>query len=655
MIRRVKRVFVTATGCGTALFASLLLSFSGNGDAWADAPVNQLNEAERRGGWELLFDGQSMDQWRNYQKDGLSDGWKVTDGQMIRAEKDAGDIVTKDKYEQFELLLEYKISEGGNSGVIFRVTEDNPRPWHSGPEIQIQDNVDGHDPQKAGWLYQLYKPLTPSWAQERGPIDATRPAGQWNQLYVRITNDQSEVCMNGVRYYTFKIGDKNWNEKVAESKFSKFEGFGKAASGHICLQDHGNEVAFRNVKVRRLAEDGSVKQPIDGNLNLSGELAFPKLKWGDPKTDSGNWEPVDPSGKIRPLRLMELTYANGDSNRLYAASQYGAIWSFENNRDTVEAPMFLDLRDQVYDWKNRGANEQGLLGLAMHPSFKDNGKFYVYYTHKDGQRSIVSQFKVSADNPLAADPASELVLMDIPQPYANHNGGSIEFGPDGFLYIALGDGGDRNDPKAAGQDLSALLGSILRIDVDHPADGKPYGIPSDNPFVKNPDACPEIYAMGVRNPWRIAFDKKTGDLWMGDVGQELWEEVNIITKGGNYGWSNREGLYGFGNREDVAGVPDPIDPIWQYDHRVGKSITGGRVYHSDRVPELTGKYVYADYVTGMIWALTYDRETGKVVRNEQVVPDSIAVLAFGEDQNGEVYYLTDSSRGECIYRFKAKD
>ena len=313
----------------------------------------------------------------------------------------------------------------------------------------------------------------------------------------------------------------------------------------------------------------------------------------------------------------------------------------------------LDLRGKVHDWKGAGANEQGLLGLAMHPNFKVNQQFFVYYSHPAENKSVLSRFTMSDSDPHRADPNSETVLMEIDQPYQNHNGGAIEFGPDGFLYVGLGDGGDRNDPQANGQNLSSLLGKILRIDVDTRADGKAYGIPADNPFVDRQNARPEIYALGVRNPWRIAFDKETGDLWIGDVGQELWEEVNLIQKGGNYGWSNREGSHPFGNRPAVADVPPPIDPVWEYDHQIGKSITGGRVYRSSSVGELTGKYLYADYVTGSIWALTYDRDSGKAMRNEQVIPDSIPVLAFGEDQNGEVYYLTNSPRGQCIYRFAA--
>ncbi len=632
-------------GCLTAGLALTLTAATPPASVLAKNELNQLSEAEKRGGWKTLFDGASTDAWRNYKKDSISDGWKIVDGTLVRAEKGAGDIITKEKYDAFELLLEYKISPEGNSGLMFHVTEDNPRPWHSGPEIQIQDNVDGHDPQKAGWLYQLYKPGSARGAKDSTPIDATRPAGEWNQIYLRVTPDGSEVCMNGVRYYQFKLGSEDWNNRVAKSKFAKFEGFGKAGGGHICLQDHGDVVAFRNIKVRRIDDDGSVPQPIDGELGLRGAMAFPNLKWD-------GWEPVDEGGRLRELRIIELTYPNDGTGRLFAASQYGEIWGFKNDTSTKKSHLFLDLRGKVKDFKVRGANEEGLLGLAFHPDYKTNGKFYVYYTAAKENKSVLSEFTVSSDDANKADPDSEVVLMEIDQPFQNHNGGSIEFGPDGYLYIGLGDGGYRNDPQAAGQDLSTLLGSVLRIDVDGKSDGKPYAIPSDNPFVGTENARDEIFAYGVRNPWRLAFDKETGDLWLGDVGQELWEEVNLIVKGGNYGWSNREGTNSFGNRPDVDGVGEPIDPVWQYDHRVGRSITGGRVYRSSRMPQLSGKYLYADYVTGKVWALTYDPAKGTATANEQVIPDSVPVLAFGEDQSGEVYYMTNSVRGECIYRFE---
>lgn len=623
------------------LFLSCCFTLALTAQAVGEVATNTLTDSEARSGWKLLFDGKSTDGWRNYKKSEVSNGWEITDGALVRSGRGAGDIITEQQFEDFELSLEYKISKGGNSGVMFHVEESSGPPWHTGPEIQVQDNVDGHDPQKAGWLYQLYQP-----GMDRGKrIDSTRPAGEWNQLYIRIKKGDCEVCMNGIRYYRFNVGDKSWNDRVSKSKFAKFPNFGKAGKGHICLQDHGNKVAYRNIKIREISSEGTVPQPIDGNLGLTGALAFPKLVWDE-------WDPVDDSGKLRPLRLMELTHADDGSNRLFAASQVGAIWTFENRTDVEKSHLFLDLRGKVYDWKARGANEQGLLGLAMHPNFKENGLFYVYYSHVDNKRSIVSRFKVSDTDPNKADPNSEVVVMEIDQPFQNHNGGPIEFGPDGYLYIALGDGGYRNDPFSNSQNLSTLLGSILRIDVDNPSDGRNYGIPSDNPFVGNKNARPEIFAYGLRNPWRMAFDKETGDLWTGDVGQELWEEVTIIKKGGNYGWSIREGFHPFGNT--VAKTATTMDPVWEYDHQIGKSITGGRVYRSSRLPQLSGKYLYADYVTGTVWALTYDSAAGVATKNEQVIPDSIPVLAFGEDQSGEVYYLTTSGRGECIYRFEAK-
>ena len=240
----------------------------------AELPANTLSDSEKKSGWQLLFDGKTSDGWRNYKKDKVSDGWKVVDGAIVRTSKGAGDIITNKKYGAFELSLEYKISKGGNSGVMFHVVEGDGPPWRSGPEIQVQDNVDGHDPQLAGWLYQLYQPAAPRWVQNKATPDSTRPAGQWNELYIRIAPQQSEVCLNGVLYYRFKIGDGNWKKRVAKSKFAKYEGFGAAGSGHICLQDHNDEVSYRNIKLREIGDDGSVAQPIDGKLNLKRKRRF---------------------------------------------------------------------------------------------------------------------------------------------------------------------------------------------------------------------------------------------------------------------------------------------------------------------------------------------------------------------------------------------
>lgn len=633
--------------CRSSLLAAIgLACISSQSLSVAQDRVNQLTRQEELSGWKLLFDGTSADQWRNYKSDKLSDAWRVVDGELVRSGGSAGDIVTKEQYKYFELLLEYKISEGGNSGLMFHVTEDNPAPWQSGPEIQIQDNVAGRDPQKSGWLYQLYQPVTPPWINAVESLDKTRPVGEWNQLYLKIAPNQCEVSMNGAVYYNFQLGSNDWNRRVAKSKFANMEGFGKAGKGHICLQDHGDLVSFRNIKVREIPDNGVVKQPIDGVLPVRGEPAFPNLKWE-------GWAPTDEDGNPnKQLRILELTYAAGFPKRLFAMDQRGWIFTFENRRDVERADRFLDIESKVSAWNGPGANEQGLLGLAFHPKFKENGEFFVSYTRKSDDTSVISRYRVKKDNPLQGDPDSEEILLELPQPYKNHNGGPIEFGPDGYLYIAFGDGGLRNDPVKSGQDRNQWLGSVLRIDVDTKAPGLNYGIPADNPFVGVEGIKPETYAYGFRNPWRIAFDKASGRLWLGDVGQDLYEEVNVVVKGGNYGWSDREGNAPFGNNPPFAGVGPYIEPVWDYDHMAGKSITGGRVYNSSRVPELKNKYIYADYVSGAVWALSYDPATGKATRNEQLIAGGVPVFAFGEDQEGEVYYSRDTNRPEVLYRLE---
>jgi glucose/arabinose dehydrogenase len=631
-----------------ALWLPIGLTFGSNANVRGENPPNTLTRAESISGWKLLFDGSSTQGWRSYKKESLSEGWKVVDGALARQSDGAGDIVTDKKYKYFELSLDYNISKGGNSGLMFHVTEDNPAPWQSGPEVQIQDNIDGHDPQKSGWLYQMFKPYPMRWAGETEIPDATRPPGEWNQLFLRISPRGCEVSMNGVVYYQFRLGDDRWKELVAKSKFAQFPGFGAAGEGYISLQDHGNAISFRNIKIRELKDDGSIDSPVDGKLAIEPKLAFPKMKWQ-------GWTAVDEDGTVnRPLRILELTYAPGDGKRLFALDQGGVLYTIENRPDVELAKRFLDIQERVSPWNSMGGNEQGLLGLALHPKFRENGQFYVNYTRPKTHETIVSRFRVDPKDPTVADPNSEEILLEIPQPFQNHNGGAIEFGPDGYLYIAMGDGGARNDPHANGQNRSQLLGAILRIDVNSKTAGKAYGIPSDNPFVNTEGVRPEIYAYGIRNPWRMGFDKKTGKLWCADVGQDLWEEINIIQKGGNYGWSVREGSYAFGNRTPAPHSLQTIDPVWAYDHTVGKSITGGRVYNASRLPALKGKYLYADYVSGGVWALTVQEGAAEAVRNEEVVAGGLPVLAFGEDADGEVYFMIDSARGDSIYKFEAK-
>ena len=357
------------------------------------------------------------------------------------------------------------------------------------------------------------------------------------------------------------------------------------------------------------------------------------------------------------FRPIVITHAGDGTNRIFLVSQQGVIYVMPNRQDVKTAEVFLDIEESVVYRDNK--NEEGLLGLAFHPKFKDNGQFFLYYTTADAdQTSVVSRFTVSKDDPTKGDPASEVELMRIPQPFWNHNGGSIEFGPDGYLYIGLGDGGLANDTLMNGQNVQTWLGSILRIDVNSTSKGRKYGIPSDNPFAdqkgsRRPLARPEIYAYGLRNVWRMSFDEKTKLLYAADVGQNLWEEINIIENGGNYGWNLREGRHKFG---PAGSGPDKdlIEPIWEYDHDTGKSITGGQVYRGSKVPELDGYYVYADYVSGRFWALKYNEETNKVEENRTIPRQAnkdFPIMTFGRDEKGEVY--CGDAFGK-MYRFQSK-
>ncbi len=386
----------------------------------------------------------------------------------------------------------------------------------------------------------------------------------------------------------------------------------------------------------------------DSQLSIDSAVAFPDLKWT-------GWSPETAAGKQNPLRPLVLTHAGDGSNRVFVATQHGVVHVFPNDQKAKQTKVFLDIQSKVlYQDKE---NEQGLLGLAFAPDYKKSGSFYVFYTLKsDKTTNVLARFKVSKEDPDKADPASEEVLLTFKRPSWNHDGGTLCFGPDGYLYVAVGDGGPPSggDPNKFGQNLTQLLAGILRLDVSKAENGLPYAIPKDNPFLNVKGARPEKYAYGLRNIWRMSFDRKTGQLWAADVGQNVFEEINIIKAGGNYGWSLREALHPFG-KDGVGPRKDLIDPIWEYSHEVGRSITGGNVYRGKRLPELDGAYLYADYVSSIIRALRYDESKGRVVANQPIRDKSKAVMSFGEDEMGEVYYLTYSATGQGIYWFVRSD
>jgi hypothetical protein len=301
------------------------------------------------------------------------------------------------------------------------------------------------------------------------------------------------------------------------------------------------------------------------------------------------------------------------------------------------------------DARVRAGGERGLLGLAFHPQYEDNGRVFVSYTAQPSGRSVISEFRRSSANPLTADPGSESVILEVDQPFSNHNGGKIAFGPDGYLYIALGDGGSAGDPLNSGQDLTTLLGSILRIDVDDVPAGETYGIPADNPFASTdgPERR-EIYAYGLRNTWKFSFDSENGDLWAGDVGQNAWEEIDLIEAGGNYGWRPVEGPECYVSGCDL-GAYEP--PVFSYPHTTGQqggfSITGGIVYRGTDVAGLQGQYLYADFVLPRLWALELD--ASGVATSRLLSTDVRSIAAINEGPGREAFVLT---YGGTIFRLE---
>ncbi len=345
---------------------------------------------------------------------------------------------------------------------------------------------------------------------------------------------------------------------------------------------------------------------------------------------------------------VHIANTGDGSNRLFVVEQAGLVRVIEQG--TVLPTSFLDIVERV-----ECCGERGLLSVAFPPDYATKGYFYVDYTRTPDGATVVSRFRVT-DDPNVADAGSEEILLVIEQPYGNHNGGQLLFGPDGYLYVFTGDGGSGGDPENRAQNLTTLLGKILRIDVEStPPAGQTYGIPADNPFVGEPEARPEIWAYGLRNPWRNSFDRATGDLYIGDVGQNQFEEISLqpaaSTGGENYGWRCKEAFAAFNT--DGCGERPLVDPIVAYDHsQRDVSVTGGVVYRGERFPAMQGIYFYGDYVSGRMWGLRnptdpQQRENVLLVDRRGSSAGTILISSFGEDEDGNLY-LTDYANGRLF-------
>ena len=349
------------------------------------------------------------------------------------------------------------------------------------------------------------------------------------------------------------------------------------------------------------------------------ENAFPNLSFEDP---------------------VGIYTPNDGTNRLFVVEQEGRIKVFDNEPNVSSWDMFLDI-DDIVD-QDGGYTEEGLLGFAFHPNFENNGYFYVNYTEHNPRRNVIARYTVNSNNPNQANYNSSQIILEVGQPYTNHNGGQMEFGPnDGYLYISFGDGGSAGDPLGHGQDLTTLLGSLIRIDVDNPSVGINYGIPPDNPFIDVLGPRPEIYAYGLRNMWKFSFDLDTGFLWGADVGQYEYEEINIIESGGNYGWNIMEGTSCY---DSPSCDEDGLElPVWEYELYVDGvcSVTGGYVYRGSSLWSLAGKYIYGDWCTGDIWALTYSDDG--VHFNERLITSGINITSFGVDESNELFICANSN------------
>ncbi len=363
---------------------------------------------------------------------------------------------------------------------------------------------------------------------------------------------------------------------------------------------------------------------ILGCISLISHGSPPSLAWsfsGKPPLPR-SYVRLEPLTKVTFSQPVFITPSPDTSQRLFVVEQEGLIHILNAG---VKTGVFLDISHKLST-----GGERGLLGLAFHPQFSSNGRFFVNYTREVDRATVIAEYHVSP-NPNKARP-KERVLLVIPQPYGNHNGGMIAFGPDGFLYIGLGDGGSGGDPENRAQNPHALLGKFLRIDINKPTNHLPYDIPADNPFVGE-KGRPEIFALGLRNPWRFSFDRESGELWAGDVGQNDWEEINVIKKGKNYGWRLLEGSHCYNPSKDCRPNFQVQDPVTEYEHIKGRcSVTGGYVYRGSRIPKLKGAYVFGDFCSGEIWGY-------RDGRTQLLLETDVHISSFGEDLDGELHVV----------------
>lgn len=387
---------------------------------------------------------------------------------------------------------------------------------------------------------------------------------------------------------------------------------------------------------------GACAQTEDTNQMPSSESNSAVESFTESKSESSSTNETQNSDSFEPLNYelveaypnltfdqpLHYTTADDATNRVFVVERTGKIKAFENNREATEAKLFVDLTTKI----DSSGQEKGLLGLAFHPEFAENGYFYVNYTTEEN--TVISRFTTDLATLSEVDLASEEILLEFPQPYPNHNGGHLAFGPDGYLYIATGDGGSSGDPQNNAQDLTKIYGKLLRIDVNTASGDENYSIPKDNPYSGNTNGyAEEVFAYGLRNPWKFSFDEKRDLLFAADVGQNAMEEINVIEKGSNYGWNIMEGTLEYKANDGVDAAAFK-KPIWEYDHSLGQSITGGYTYYGEENPSLNGVYIYGDFISGKIWGLWLEED--KQVENTELQDTDLMISSFGVDEQGEL-------------------